>query len=622
MIFFDTEAWPKRKGDKEVMETYLWGGCYIRIDKTVKKGYTQDWQCFNNEVDFWNWVESKIRNKNRLYLFAHNPKYDMAAGKIYVELQRRGYKPVFFHEQGLTYIMKLVKEKKTIIILNTAHWFPFSVKEIGEIINLPKLEIDYETATIEKAWPYCKRDIEIIMTAMLNWFKFCKNNDLGPFGITAAKQAWNAYTHKFMPVKIYIHSNEHVCNIERESYSGGRTECFFIGSRGDKETYVYDVNSMYPFVMKNNYFPNAIAGYRKNIKVDEFNRLIEKFLTCALVRVKVNEPCIVSRINNHILFPVGEFKTYLCTPEIKLLQRYGKIVEVKEAAFYHKAMLFRDYVNFFYEKRQEAKANGNVIDNYLYKLMLNSLYGKFAQKKRGWKIIGQIDKEGSGYAEVWDAKQNKFVNTKWFMNTQWIRSDDEEAYNSFPAIAAHVTSYARVKLYEYMKKAGLDNIFYCDTDSLFTNNKGKEELKEVIHSKKLGYLKLEEVLHNLVINAPKDYTSQEKVRCKGIPKNAKKISNNKFEVDRWPGTATLIRKNSTSEYYIEKFVKILKREYTKGWVLSDGYVKPFEIKVLDGKNVIIDWENTSYKKMGLKLADKKQIDWVKVQYKENYGIVK
>jgi len=599
LIFFDTESHIIKNGDKIIHEPYLWGGCFIRMDKSVKKGYTQEWRCFNNIGDFWDWVSSKVRDKTRIFLFAHNPRYDMVAGRFYIEL-----------------------EKKSVMVLNTAHWFPFSVKEIGDMLGLPKGEIDYEHASIEEAWPYCKRDIEIIMTAMLNWFNFCRENDLGPFGITAAKQAWNAFTHRFMKVKIYIHNNQHVCNIERGSYYGGRTECFFIGSRKNKETYVYDVNSMYPYVMRNNFYPNAIAGFRKNLNVDEFNRLIKKYLTCAKVRVKVKEPCVVTRINNHILFPVGEFYTYLSTPEIFLLQKYGKILEIKEAAFYHKSKLFKEYVDFFYQKRQEAKANGDVIRNYLYKLMLNSLYGKFAQKKKGWKLVGYIDRDDSGYEEIFDVKLNKYVNTKWFMNTQWVKDEDEEAYNSFPAIAAHVTSYARVKLYEYMKKAGFQNIFYCDTDSIFTNKVGKEELKDVIDSKKLGYLKLEEVLHDLVIYAPKDYESKEKVRCKGIPSNAKKIASNKFEIVAWPGTSTFIRKNSIGQFYNEKMIKILKREYAKGWVLNNGFVKPFELKVINGKNIILDWENTSYKKMGLKLADEKQIDWIKVQYKENYGIIK
>ena len=36
-------------------------------------------------------------------------------------------------------------------------------------------------------------------------------------------------------------------------------------------------------------------------------------------------------------------------------------------------------------------------------------------------------------------------------------------------IAALITSYARVHLYELMEKAGLEHIYYCDTDSIFTD---------------------------------------------------------------------------------------------------------------------------------------------------------
>jgi hypothetical protein len=38
-------------------------------------------------------------------------------------------------------------------------------------------------------------------------------------------------------------------------------------------------------------------------------------------------------------------------------------------------------VDFFYKARQQAKADGNSIDDKFYKMMLNTAFGKFIQKQ-------------------------------------------------------------------------------------------------------------------------------------------------------------------------------------------------------------------------------------------------
>ena len=48
---------------------------------------------------------------------------------------------------------------------------------------------------------------------------------------------------------------------------------------------------------------------------------------------------------------------------------------------FHTDYVFRDYVDFFYKARQQAKADGNSIDDKFYKMMLNTAFGKFIQKQ-------------------------------------------------------------------------------------------------------------------------------------------------------------------------------------------------------------------------------------------------
>jgi len=359
LIFFDTESHIEEFEDKILHKPYLWFGWHVYRDKKKKSGMIEQERFFTTANDFWKWVESKAWNGNVLYMFAHNPSYDLIAGQIYECLQSKGYKIDMYYEKGRTFILKLKNKKRKIVILNTGNWFEGSVADIGKMLGLEKQEIDYEHASFEEALPYCRRDVEIIKKAMMEWIKFCSKNKLGVFSLTAPSQAFSAFRTRFMKSQVYIHSNKNACELERKSYYGGRTECARIGKIKEKEVFVLDINSMYPSVMKENFYPTAIHGYRENIPVYKMKEYMKKFLICAEVKVKTEIPCVPVRLNQRILFPVGEFITDLCTPELELIMKYGKILEVKKVALYWKADLFSDYVNFFYTARQKAKSEGN-----------------------------------------------------------------------------------------------------------------------------------------------------------------------------------------------------------------------------------------------------------------------
>ena len=43
-------------------------------------------------------------------------------------------------------------------------------------------------------------------------------------------------------------------------------------------------------------------------------------------------------------------------------------------------MLFKDYIEYFYELKENAAKNGDAAQKVIAKLFLNSLYGKFGTK--------------------------------------------------------------------------------------------------------------------------------------------------------------------------------------------------------------------------------------------------
>jgi hypothetical protein len=144
----------------------------------------------------------------------------------------------------------------------------------------------------------------------------------------------------------------------------------------------------------------------------------------------------------------------------------------------------------------EAKRNKNEIQ-LVYKLILNSLYGKFAEKLEK-DVIQPFNLE---IEELRDIKE--FERIKNYIR---YTIENEPASYNIVIWSVYVTAYARLMLYEEMTRL---NAIYCDTDSIITNQKTPSGLK-------LGDLELEYKIKEGFIVKPKFYAfrTSEKEICK------------------------------------------------------------------------------------------------------------
>ena len=93
----------------------------------------------------------------------------------------------------------------------------------------------------------------------------------------------------------------------RDSYIGGRTECFRIGTF-DGPLYYIDVNSMYPSVMKTGDYPTKLQGVYKNIEDREVDIWLREKCFIAEVTLSTDIPIYPLVNNGRLIFPTGTFK--------------------------------------------------------------------------------------------------------------------------------------------------------------------------------------------------------------------------------------------------------------------------------------------------------------------------
>lgn len=267
-------------------------------------------------------------------------------------------------------------------------------------------------------------------------------------------------------------------------YFGGRVQCFQNGVI-EKPIEIYDVNSMYPFVMDTYYHPvgwcNIIDGKLRGWNPDgTFNR--DKLKTFFLTVEGRNDGAFPIREKDgsvEFTKATGVFHVsiheYLVAKELGLFD--GRILSTYNFGDYSRFHLFVDH---FYKKREIAKQNEDKMHSLFYKYILNSAYGKFGLNPDNyfnWKITKDATQPTGPFWEIDQIVQDKYFIWKQPNQTPWNIKNI--------GTAASITGAARSVLLRAI--AISRNVLYCDTDSIICEALSGGE----IDAKKLGAWKSE-----------------------------------------------------------------------------------------------------------------------------------
>lgn len=224
---------------------------------------------------------------------------------------------------------------------------------------------------------------------------------------------------------------EEVAQASRFAYAGGRFELFKIGYHRDR-VYSYDIRSAYPSAIR--YLPDLSSGDWVHI---DSPQSITQF---GVYRIRFTHPELFTTrpmpfpfrdVHSAMHFP-NVVEGWYWSPEAKIAEYLGKgTVEVLEGWEYTDdgSRPFA-WIADIYEQRATWKREGNPSQIAL-KLLMNSMYGKFAQR------VGFKGKDSPTWHQL-----------------EW---------------AGWVTSYTRAKLFQAMLEAyQSDSLISVETDGIFT----------------------------------------------------------------------------------------------------------------------------------------------------------
>lgn len=574
IIFFDTETWQDETKEGQIRQSLRLGWAVYYRKSYGRHTERMEWLLFHTADEFWRFVGKYDKPKVKLWCIARNITFDFTVVKGWTHLRKLGYKLKFFHNKGTCNIISVRNKSKCIVFLDSMNWFVESLEKTGTRIGIPKLKIDFKTCSESELKIYCKRDVEIEFENFKLFIKFLEDNQVSRLCYTRGSTAMAAFLLRHYNTQIYIHNNAEAIKLERDSYKGGRVECFYLGVLKNANYYMLDVNSLYPFVMRNNQYPVKYEKILQRISHKALQRALTNKSVTGRVLIETDIP-IYGVKRGRLVFPIGRFWTVLTTPELKYALANNHIKKIRDCVIYEQETIFESYVDTFYALRQQFKSTGNAEYEELCKKMLNSLYGKFGQKGEEWEKIGDCAGERDREMLCFNMNNRRVTKMRYLLGQVFILKGHGECFDSFPAIAAHVTAYARMYLWSLMQKAGWGNYYYCDTDSLIVNEVGLCNLKDTIHRTNLGHLKIDERCGNVIIRGLKDYTTQAKTVTKGIRKSAVRIADGVYSQEQWPSFRGLLRSDHPETYIVETVTKHLTYKYTKGNVTQDGVVLPF-----------------------------------------------
>jgi hypothetical protein len=596
-IFWDCEAYRKRHKDGSETQTLRLGSaCYVRDTGGVRNAHIDRWD-FDTHEGFWDGVMSRVERDRQTVCIGYNVGYDWRLVDGFHSLVKRGYKLRQPYMSQRVCILGGARGRHKITVLDAMNYFDGSLAAWGDTLDLPKLDIDIDTDDTDSLRIYCRRDVEILRRLWGSWLDFCDQHRAGRFSPTRASQAFSWFCSRHLKHKLYIHASWAAMALERRAYFGGRSEAFRLGNIEGGPFFKLDINSMYPSVMVDSPVPLALKEVYSYVSKTELRAALRSSLVVADVDVQTEDPIYPRVIDGRLCFPVGRFTTSLCTPELRYALHRGHIARVGGMATYRGGKLFQGYVQSLYKLRLKYKSEGNALYASMVKYLLNSLYGKFGQRNTPFKLMANdmgypdgvddmsID-DGNGVAighqtriviagHMWlsDVKHYKdIIGT----DGERIRYNGREEWiHSMPSISAHITSYARVMLWRLLIKAGRDNVYYTDTDSLIVNRDGYDRLAREIDPDKLGKLKLEYKTETLRIDGVKSYKTDTEHHQKGVKASAVDMGDGSYKQDRWQGLRGAIRDGNLDSVTITPMVSNVTNRYTKGVVGSSGSVSPF-----------------------------------------------
>lgn len=438
------------------------------------------------------------------YYASHGDKYTfkplMRNLRLYELAVYRGNKLVFSLRDSYTLLPSSLATLATTLCpqLGSKGSFPHDEVRVSNIKYLRAQLLDYMKQDIRLLGGVMMKAQEIYWTQ----YKVDIQNCLTLSALAMSIYRMSYYDPNSWPIHI---PNRNEDTFIRRGYYGGHTDTY---KPYGENLYYYDVNSLYPYIMKTFHMPGGVPVWHGNLEGQELSNLygfLEAYVVCPRT---ITRPFLPYKDhNNTLLFPTGKFVGVYFSEELIYARDLGyKIIPLRGYLFEKKPSPFDSFVSSLFGRRLEAKKAGNDAMVYGYKILMNSLYGRFGINPES-TITEVCDRkryddltQNKDHLILGDKLSEHYYIVSYVSNTGHVDDSDWNPPRiSAVQMAAAITACSRIHMYKYISRP---DCYYTDTDSAILGS----PLPEDEISSELGKLKMEYKVKKGIFLAPKSYT--------------------------------------------------------------------------------------------------------------------
>lgn len=524
----------------------VWGACACNID-------TLDLVHLSNNIEDFIAFLSDNSKTYSLEVYFHNLKFDgefiisflYQNGFIYDDFlgAENSFRTVI-SDMGLFYKLEIRfsgKKAKIVTIKDSLKIIPLPVRNIAKAFGLKTLkgDIDYDLERpidhklTKEEVEYMKNDVLIVAQALKEMF------NLGLNKLTIASNALHNYKesiggkYKFRDRFPLIPKEDD--DFIRKSYRGGYV---YVNPNIQhkeikQEGMTFDVNSLYPSRMYYDLLPYGMPiHYVGNYPGNDFYPLYIQKIKCKFKLKKGYVPIIQiknnCRFNDHEYLKDSGVERVILTLtniDLEMFFEHYKVTNIEyiEGYMFKGAYnLFKDYIDYWINVKNTATETGNKGLRQIAKLMLNSLYGKFATNGSSEVKIPYIDTDN-----IVHQKSKCLIEEVDTFNG--LLKDDKDMEFNYTAIACFITAYARRVTIQAIQGVGglskTSRFCYADTDSIHIIGRDLPQID--IDDVRLGAWKHESDWTYAKFLRAKTYMEEINgeldVKCCGMPDNVKEL---------------------------------------------------------------------------------------------------
>lgn len=424
--------------------------------------------------------------------------------KITYEKEPVGSKWVstFMADNGNIYRVKVYYKKRLFIFEDSVKLLSLTIKSLGEIQGLPKLESNYKFEKYDdinqipdREVKYVFRDCEIMVQPLVDFYHVFKKVKLTA-GSTSLNELYEDIARKFDNKNKANRFFGYLTNTDLTTASNMLRFCYgglnFVNHNKLKQLikgcYIYDATSFYPSQMALK--PMIVSKTFKEVPVD---------YVCKADEVALVDICIKSVKNKG-----GKTDFYFFRNFNKQTERMGGVASLNNTDTYLKEsseIMFgsmfeselledlewvdldyyverkyvyktdyymRDYIMAMFDKRKALK-QAKDLREHCYKIILNTIFGKLMENPLKLQLRYYPEnvelKEGSEYDGVRIVRlKDESFNIKGYKAYVVQELTLPEIVRN-PIIGGYITALARTELKKLVRKYR-DNTVYGDTDSV------------------------------------------------------------------------------------------------------------------------------------------------------------